>query len=209
MADDKGYEFTPMPRIMVRFKDGVTPDEAEFAFAQVGGLRIIESAWHGVQGQYLLGSGAGSGARVLEQAAALALRNDVVYAEPDAVVKFSQHQVIPNDPLFNQQWGLWNTGQSGGLAGFDLRGPLAWEKGTGDSSVITVIIDDGVQLDHPDLNVIPGETFVDDSTDFGEPNNVYDNHGTAVAGVVSVIFNNGLGISGIAGDTVVASAKFG
>ncbi|MFW5697280.1 MAG: S8 family serine peptidase [Fimbriimonadaceae bacterium] len=208
-VDSFGEEFVPLPRIMVRFDYTVTPDEAEFALASIGGLRIAEENWHGVQGQYLLVSSASTGQTVLRQAEALALRPDVVYAEPDALLKLKKHQIIPNDPRFDEQWALWNTGQSGGLAGFDLRGPLAWEKSTGESSVITVIFDDGVQFDHPDINAIPGETFSSGSTDFGEPNNSGDNHGTAVAGVLAAVIDNDLGIAGIAGNSVVASAKLG
>jgi hypothetical protein len=208
-VDEQGGEFAPLPRVMVRFDYSVSPDEAEFVIARIGGLRIIESNWHGVQGQYLLHSSASTGAKVLMQAEALALRSDVLYAEPDALVRFKKHQIFPNDPRFDEQWALWNTGQSGGLAGFDLRGPLAWETSTGESSVITVVLDDGIQYDHPDINAIPGETFSSGSTDLGEPNNFRDNHGTAVAGVIAALFDNGLGIAGIAGNSVVASAKLG
>lgn len=37
------------------------------------------------------------------------------------------HATIPNDPLFSQQWGLRNTGQAGGQAGFDIKAAEAWD----------------------------------------------------------------------------------
>ena len=69
-------------------------------------------------------------------------------------------------------------------------------------------MDDGIQQDHPDLNQIPGADFTGNGTG-GGPLNECDNHGTAVAGTVSAIINNGLGIVGIAPGAKVASAKWG
>ena len=41
----------------------------------------------------------------------------VLYAEPNYIVKLN---VVPNDPRFNELWGLLNTGQSGGTADADI-----------------------------------------------------------------------------------------
>jgi len=42
----------------------------------------------------------------------------VEYAEPDYIVAA---QNVPNDPLFNQLWGLSNYGQTGGTSGADIK----------------------------------------------------------------------------------------
>jgi subtilisin family serine protease len=207
-TDDQGLKYAPIPEVLVHFRADVTPDEAEFIIAQIGGLRVLESDWNDRQRQYRLTSLAGTGTEVLRQANQLALRDEVIYAEPNAVSELQKHQVFPNDPRFDEQWALWNTGQSGGQSGFDLAAPIAWQTTTGDASIITVVYDDGIQLDHPDINAIPGRTFNSGSSQDGEPHNSQDNHGTAVAGVIGAIFDNGLGIAGLAGDAVVASAKF-
>ena len=98
-----------------------------------------------------------------------------------------QHEprLTPNDPKFGDQWHLENTGQtSGGLSGEDANLTGAWEsyQGTG---VTIGIIDDGLDLDHPDLS-----TNYDSTNDYdycgndGNPSPSNSNaHGTAAAGV--------------------------
>jgi subtilisin-like proprotein convertase family protein len=57
----------------------------------------------------------------------------------------------PNDPLFNQQWHLENTGQTGGTAGVDANVITVWDAITGEGIKIA-IVDDGVEHTHPDLS---------------------------------------------------------
>ncbi len=63
------------------------------------------------------------------------------------------------------------------------------------ASVRVAVIDTGVDVDHPDLPAhLMTRNFVDNDTDaFHE-----DAHGTAVAGVIAAVPNNGIGIVGIA-----------
>jgi hypothetical protein len=65
------------------------------------------------------------------------------------------------------------------------------------ASVRVAIVDTGADVRHPDLppNVVV-RNFVDDDTDAFQE----DAHGTAVAGVIAAIPNNGVGIAGIAPD---------
>ena len=74
--------------------------------------------------------------------------------------------------------------------------PAAQSLGRG-AGVRVAVIDTGVELDHPDLPTTARSTnFVDDDRRaFGE-----DAHGTAVAGVIAAIPNNGIGIVGVAPD---------
>jgi len=74
--------------------------------------------------------------------------------------------------------------------------PEAQSLGRG-AGVRVAVIDTGVELDHPDLPTTARSTnFVDDDRRaFGE-----DAHGTAVAGVIAAIPNNGIGIVGVAPD---------
>ena len=121
---------------------------------------------------------------------------------------FTGHsELIPNDPGFSNLWGIQNTGQLGGTAGMDMKGTQAWDITTGSSSIIVVIIDVGVQPDHPDIHQIPGTNFTSDASFNGGPVNACDNHGTAVAGCVSAIINNSLGTVGIAPGCSSASAR--
>jgi len=110
---------------------------------------------------------------------------------------------IPNDPFFNEQWHLQNTGQDGGTSGEDANITGAWNSVTG-SGVTIAIVDDGLDHSHPDLNgnYLPAHSwdYCEDDAD-PTPARSADNHGTAVAGVAAAIGNNGIGVSGGALDS--------
>ena len=59
--------------------------------------------------------------------------------------------VIPNDPLFSEQWPMHNTGQTGGTYDADIDAPAAWWITTGDTSMVIAVIDAGVDYTHEDL----------------------------------------------------------
>ena len=105
---------------------------------------------------------------------------------------------IPNDPRLNTQWHLQNTGQQGGTPGSDVHVVQAWDIETGDTDVIVAVMDEGVQLNHPDLqqNIAYKKSynFVNDSYSINP-----GNHGCHVAGTIGEVNNNGVGGSGVAG----------
>ena len=67
-----------------------------------------------------------------------------------------------NDPFVGDQWSLENTGtntsQYGGVPGADMKVFQAWGTNTGSSNIKVAILDEGVDLNHPDLvaNMLPG-----------------------------------------------------
>jgi Subtilase family len=107
----------------------------------------------------------------------------------------------PNDPLFPAQWHLDNTGQGGRATDADIDAPEAWAITQGSPEIVIAVLDDGVELTHPDLapNLVgagrdftrepPGPTAAPASDD--------DRHGTAVAGVALARGGNGRGVSGV------------
>lgn len=100
-----------------------------------------------------------------------------------------------NDTYYDNQWGLTNTGQYDGDAGVDIDICRAHGITTGSSSTIVAIIDDGVELNHPDLNIYS----ISYDTETGNSLNVvYDRHGTSVAGISGALKNNSIGITGVA-----------
>ncbi len=105
---------------------------------------------------------------------------------------------IPNDPRLSWQWHFQNTGQQGGTPGCDIHVTQAWDFTTGDTNVIVAVMDEGVQLNHPDLqqNVAYNKSynFVDDNNQVKT-----SDHGSHVAGTIAEVNNNGLGGNGIAG----------
>src|SRR5690606_25953748 len=128
----------------------------------------------------------------------------------------------PNDPSFNQQWALHNTGQSGGTVDADIDAPEAWDITTGGitatgDSIVVAVVDGGFYLNHPDLKPnlfknrqeIPnngvdddGNGYIDDFDGWNAYNNngnlsSGDNHGTHVAGIIGAKGNNNAGVSGV------------
>ena len=79
-------------------------------------------------------------------------RDDVVFACPDVLGSEDDRLDAPADPLFGQQWSLENTTQFGGIAGADIDFLPAWELTRGDSLVLVAIVDEGCELDHPDMD---------------------------------------------------------
>lgn len=72
----------------------------------------------------------------------------VEYAEPNYIRKVSR---IPNDTYFNQQWSLLNIGQFNGTPKSDIKATGAWDINTGSNDVVIVVIDTGIDYNHPDL----------------------------------------------------------
>mgnify|MGYP001537667803 FL=1 len=100
-----------------------------------------------------------------------------------------------NDPLFSSQWALNNTGQNGGTAGIDIDYCNARSITEGSSSIIVAVLDQGVDLTHPDINIYSKSYDTESGT---SPSRVLGEHGTACAGIISAKANNSLGIAGIA-----------
>jgi thermitase len=120
--------------------------------------------------------------------------------------------VFPNDQYFPMQWHLYNTGQSGGTPGADIRAPEAWEITTGDPNVIVAVLDYGVDDSHPDLmnNLLPGYDFYDDD-ETTEPamDHKINAHGTACAGLIAAQGNNELGGTGVTWNCNVMPIRIG
>ncbi|MEO1712273.1 MAG: S8 family serine peptidase, partial [Bacteroidota bacterium] len=136
----------------------------------------------------------------LQFANMLATTGLFAYAEPDFLRLMQRFNT--NDPLLGTQWSLENNGsntsQYGGIAGIDMSVFAAWGTTTGSASVKVAIIDEGVDLDHPDLigNMVGGY----DATGQGSAGDMQgdDAHGTACAGIVAASGNNSVGVAGVA-----------
>jgi thermitase len=93
--------------------------------------------------------------------------------------------MIPDDTFFPDQWGLRR-----------INAPRAWPISEGDPNVVIAVLDQGVELGHPDLNLYPVSystvTHMNDGSPIGD-------HGTACAGIIAGRIENAAGISGLAG----------
>jgi subtilisin family serine protease len=145
----------------------------------------------------------------------------VQWAAPDFFVD-AKKDFVPIDPLYTaNQWNLNNSGQFGGAIGADAHLQQAWDINQGSSSVVIAVMDDGVQTNHPDLNIFSnaaeasgtagvdddGNGWIDDINGWNfvpggvgnnnaNPQTSTDNHGTAVAGVAAAA-GNSIGLSGV------------
>ena len=133
-----------------------------------------------------------------------------------------------NDPLLGDQWHLVNDGtlrETKFLPDADVQVKDAWKLTTGDPSIIVAVLDEGVDVTHPDLKasmwVNEGEIWGSHEDNDGNGyagdvhgynfvgksglisvSSLYDTgHGSHVAGVIAAVNDNGEGISSIAGGT--------
>lgn len=123
----------------------------------------------------------------------------VAFAEP-SWIGFGDSLFVPDDPLYGNQWNHDNTGQTGGTPDADVQSDQAWDDGLGDRDTVIVVIDTGMDLDHPDLvgNLYPRDdedwNFASETSSVPEDP---DGHGTSCAGITAAIGNNGTGITGM------------
>jgi uncharacterized repeat protein (TIGR01451 family) len=104
-----------------------------------------------------------------------------------------------NDPLFQDQWYLENTGQGGGTPDADVNITPAWTEGWTGKGFQIAIVDDGLEIKHEDLraNTAFGLHYDFVGND-GDP--TAGSHGTSVAGIAAADGNNGIGVVGAAPD---------
>lgn len=111
------------------------------------------------------------------------------------------------DPLAGLQWHLLNTGQTVPadtlpLAGNDLNVDGLFRNGIRGQGVTIGIVDDGLQIAHPDLaaNVaaVAGKNFANQSNDPSPSNPDEDDHGTMVGGIAGAVGANNVGVRGVA-----------
>jgi subtilisin family serine protease len=154
------------------------------------------------------------------------------YIEPN-FVRTDTLSAFPNDPAFDQLYGLHNTGQDipflgAGVPDADIDAPEAWDITTGDPNVVVAVIDTGVDYTHEDLAANmwtnPGELpnndedddgngFVDDYYGYDFINNDSDpfddhSHGTHTSGTIGAVGDNGIGVVGVNWNVKIMAVKW-
>lgn len=118
------------------------------------------------------------------------------FAEPDFISK-EDESCSTNDPLYGLQWNLMNSGQYGTeYIGIDINYSGVSQLIPENTDIVVAVVDEGIQLNHPDLSANMLDTGFDAETR-SSPSVCYGSHGTNCAGIIGAISNNGIGISGI------------
>jgi thermitase len=160
-------------RYNVIFTPGVTPEAVSKAMSKHGGA--VDKRL-GKSNSYRVKMNADKRADLEQTAGVESVEEDKAVA-PD---------LVPNDTYFPNSYHHQR-----------IFTPAAWDTATGQGIVIAVA-DTGTNP-HPDLRILPGWNVYlnnNESTDI-------QGHGTWVAGTIGGILNNGIGISGVAGNSTI------
>lgn len=106
--------------------------------------------------------------------------------------------VACSDPSFTDQWFHQH------VDSLD-----AWRETRGNGTVV-VIVDDGVQYRHPDLRIFEERSFgweFETASRVSTANDDFSRHGTASAGIVGAVRDNGVGGCGVASDASLVAVK--
>jgi thermitase len=182
MPSIKG-EICASDHILVKFKPGTTKNEIEKVHLQNKGNVSETIPEINVQIVKVEKN------KVLEKVSTYQRNPNVEFAEPDY---FARTISIPNDVYFNLQWGLQNTGQTGGTNDADIDAPEAWDITKGSEKIKIAILDTGIDQDHEDLS---SKIMLNKNLTFSETADDMFGHGTHVAGIAAASTNNNKGVA--------------
>lgn len=203
---------------LVKFDENTDLQEAANRLSKLGEIANVQGNSHIKRAYSTKGYRTYVSEATLQQKAVAATRiagNAV--NDPGLPYQWHYHNIGDND--FDNQTPLKNSSK----AGCDVGCFEAWEKCTGDPSIIVAVLDEGVMNTHPDLagniwineneelyagNDADGNGYKDDKYGYNFVNNTSaiswmeaedTGHGTHVAGTIAAMNNNGKGVCGIAG----------
>lgn len=213
---------------VIRFRRGTSEQTIQKILKKQG--YQVRSKNRFVREQYVVFNPKETGTEVLESANECVEMEEVVFASPNFVSQYGR-AVAPT--VHVDQWNLENRARYAGQEiGEDVSIQKAWKITTGSANITVAVLDDGVDIDHPNLkpnirkNPDPSEPkdlygrdyyIPDDQAEHFNPrpknfNYPYDDmrgndiHGTACAGLVAAAGVNG-GATGVAPGCKILAVK--
>lgn len=147
--------------------------------------------------------------RSVRPADVLATHPHVLWYSKERVLSRSKRSLAFNDPNYPKQWHLHNRMNSG----MDINVTGVWEHNITGQGVTVVVVDDGVEHTHKDiqLNYSPEGSYDLNSNDpdpMPRPDSLSDNHhGTRCAGEIAAVPNNSFCAVGVAYGSKVAGIR--
>jgi subtilisin family serine protease len=190
LRDQFGAPVVYTENVFVKFPDDVPEAHCEEVLRSAG-LTIRRPAGYAGRA-YFAAAPAGSGREVFDRAQAVLERDDVELCHPELLRQVSRRGAFP------QQWHLAATDIAGRRIDAHASVTAAWEVTRGEGTVIC-IVDDGVDVDHPEFasadKIVAPYNLSGVRSDNPRPSEGA-NHGTACGGVACA---DGLhGASGVA-----------
>lgn len=197
VKDNPGSKLYVTNQITIQFDPTVKPEvigaiAQEFALEQVKQIPEIPNT-------FVFQLTANSTENPLKITNRLITRSEILTAEPNIIVR-QEGYYRPRDPLYPKQWHLNHTGGQDLVSGSHVFAEQAWDITRGSRSIVVAVMDDAIDLNHPDFQGIGKIVAPRDfkGRDFNpQPDNAGEDHGTACAGV-AVAEENGFGVVGIA-----------
>lgn len=175
--------------IFVKFKDAVTPTRCEEVLANYG--LAIKQKLDYAPNSYFVATPENTGLQVFELANTVLQLPEVELCHPELIRKRNMRAI------HFRQWHLKDTSINGQAISASANVAAAHLVTKGEQTTIAVI-DDGVDIEHPEFN-IPGKVVHGRDASMGindpRPKRSGDKHGTACAGVATA---SGINASGVA-----------
>ncbi|TCO77489.1 S8 family serine peptidase [Marinisporobacter balticus] len=186
----KSNTYKEIQPMLYKLKKGESVAEAIKRFSNDGEIEYIEPNI-----KYRICKNALSSEETSNQSVSSAVYHQITINKTSEDVTVSERVYI--DKYFDQQWALK-----------DIQAEKTWQQlGKVKGCAVVAVLDTGVDYMHPDLEgrIIQGENFVKEKKngskypiDYGIMDD--NGHGTFASGIISALYNNGLGIAGLAGE---------